>query len=156
MSGMRSLARVGAPALVALVALSSLSACFMFRPAPPIYEPSMPVHGLVVQDVVVPDEGPRAKTGDTLTLHYTGRLADGTVFDSSYERGEPVTFVLGAGEVPPGLEHGLVGLRRLGSRTLTVPGELGYGAEGLPGLVPPNATLTFEVELLELQPTETP
>jgi peptidylprolyl isomerase len=142
----------GARALATAAVLGLVSACSVFRTAPPLYAPAEPVHGLIVQDLVVPDEGPRAKVGDTLTLHYAGRLANGTVFDSSYDRGTPVTFVLGDGAVPPGLDRGLVGLKRLGRRKLSVPSELGYGPEGVPGLVPPNATLFFEVELINLEP----
>jgi len=128
--------------------------CGLFGAAPPRYEPAHLAGGLLVRDLVVPDAGPRAKPGDTLTLHYEGRLEDGTVFDSSYDRGEPVTFELGAGAVPAGLDRGLIGLRRLGRRKLVVPAPLGYGEDGVPGLVPGGATLVFDVELLDLAPLD--
>ena len=105
----------------------------------------------MVEDVVVPKAGPRAKHGDLVTIHYEGRLRDGEVFDSSYDRGTPITFELGAGKVPRGLDEGLVGLRLGGRRKLLVPGELGYGSAGVEGLVPPDATLHFDIELIELE-----
>jgi FKBP-type peptidyl-prolyl cis-trans isomerase len=133
-------------------ALALAPACGLFGVAPPEYAPARLADGLVVHDVVVPDAGPRAKPGDTLTRHNEGRISGGAVFDSSYDRGVPVTFVLGSGAVPAGLDRGLVGLRKLGRRKLLVPAELGYGAEGVPGLVPGGAALAFDVELLEIAP----
>jgi peptidylprolyl isomerase len=93
--------------------------------------------------------GAAAKDGDTLVVNYTGKLTDGTVFDSSVGK-QPFTFVLGAGQVIPGWDQGLVGLKVGGKRTLTIPPELGYGAQGA-GSIPPNATLIFDVELLEIK-----
>ena len=137
-----------------------------YRAKPPAYEPFTLPGNVFVQDLLVPEEGLSAANGDLVTIHYVGRLADGTVFDSSYERGVPIAFRLGAGEVPEGLELGLAGMREHGRRTLTVPSELGYGEEGLPGVVPGSATLSFEVELLSIErettiappeaPSETP
>jgi len=94
--------------------------------------------------------GPAAKEGDTLVVHYTGKLEDGTVFDSSVG-GEPFTFVVGAGQVIPGWDQGLIGLRVGGKRTLTIPPDLGYGAQGAGNVIPPNATLIFDVELVEIK-----
>jgi len=127
-----------------------LGGCFLFSVPAPTYGEATLANGLVVEDVVVPEAGPRAKVGDELTIHYEGRLTDGAVFDSSYDRGTPITFELGAGLVPRGLDEGLVGLRLGGRRQLTVPSDLGYGSEGVPGLVPPDAELYFDIELLEL------
>jgi FKBP-type peptidyl-prolyl cis-trans isomerase len=127
-----------------------LGGCFLFSVPPPDYGEATLASGVVVQDVVVPEVGPRAKVGDQVTIHYEGRLTDGAVFDSSYDRGTPITFELGAGLVPRGLDEGLVGLRLGGRRRLTVPSDLGYGPEGVPGLVPPDAELHFDIELLEL------
>ncbi len=125
-----------------------LSSCGLFRIAPPEYEPVVFENGLVVQDLVVPDAGREAVAGDRVSLHYEGRLEHGTVFDSSYERGEPIAFELGAGQVPAGLDQGVVGMRLFGRRRLIVPPALGYGEDGIPDLIPPAATLVFELELL--------
>jgi peptidylprolyl isomerase len=96
-------------------------------------------------------EGPAAKTGDTLLVHYTGWLADGTKFDSSYDKHQPFNpFMLGAGQVIKGWDKGLIGMKAGGKRKLTIPPELGYGERGSGTAIPPNATLVFEVELLKI------
>jgi FKBP-type peptidyl-prolyl cis-trans isomerase len=100
---------------------------------------------------LTPGTGPEAKPGKTVTVHYVGTLADGKKFDSSRDRGEGFTFRLGAGEVIKGWDQGVAGMKAGGLRKLTVPPELGYGSQGFPGAIPPNATLTFEVELLEVK-----
>ena len=146
----RRRARAGARA-ACLAALATLAGCSLFADSPPEYTAATLASGLVVQDLVVPDKGPRAKTGDLVTVHYEGRLQDGAVFDSSYDRGTPISFELGAGEVPAGLDEGLVGMRLRGRRRLTVPSDLGYGSEGVAGLVPPGALLVFELELTALE-----
>jgi len=92
-------------------------------------------------------EGTPAAAGDTLTVHYIGTLQSGQVFDSSYTRGEPFTFRLGAGNVIRGWDQGLVGMRVGGKRRLSIPPELAYGSQGS-GPIPPNATINFEIELL--------
>lgn len=97
-------------------------------------------------------DGEEAATGDSVTVHYTGKLQDGTEFDSSVG-GEPFTFTLGNGLVIQGWEQGVPGMRVGGRRELTIGPELGYGEAGY-GPIPPNATLTFEIELLEVDPAD--
>jgi FKBP-type peptidyl-prolyl cis-trans isomerase len=106
--------------------------------------------GLVIEDVVV-GSGPEATgPGQFVTVHYTGWLTDGTEFDSSRRRDEPFGFPLGVGYVIPGWDQGVVGMRVGGKRKLTIPPELGYGSRGAGGVIPPDATLVFEVELVDL------
>jgi FKBP-type peptidyl-prolyl cis-trans isomerase len=92
--------------------------------------------------------GAEAKKGDTVTVHYTGTLTDGTKFDSSVDRGEPFPFTLGQNRVIQGWELGVLGMKVGEKRKLTIPPELGYGNQAVGGVIPANATLIFEVELL--------
>lgn len=101
-------------------------------------------------NVLQPGDGAEAVPGSEVTVHYTGWLMDGTKFDSSRDRGEPFSLTLGAGRVIPGWERGLEGMRVGEIRELIIPPELGYGARGAGGVIPPNATLRFEVELLDV------
>ncbi|MGH3055421.1 MAG: FKBP-type peptidyl-prolyl cis-trans isomerase [Gaiellaceae bacterium] len=112
-------------------------------------EISMP-SGLKYVDLKVGD-GQIAETGMTAQVHYTGWLTDGTKFDSSVDRGQPFSFKLGAGQVIRGWDEGVKGMRVGGKRKLTIPPDLGYGQAGAGGVIPPNATLVFDVELLGLQ-----
>ena len=105
---------------------------------------------LKIKDLVV-GKGAAAKNGDTLSMHYTGWLLDGTKFDSSLDSGRPFPFVLGQGGVIEGWDKGLVGLKVGGKRELTIPSAMGYGAQGSPPVIPPNAGLRFEVELLSIK-----
>jgi len=92
--------------------------------------------------------GAEAKNGDTVTVHYTGTLENGTKFDSSLDSGTPFSFTLGTGEAIQGWDLGVLGMKVGEKRKLTIPSELGYGSQGAGGVIPPNATLIFEVELL--------
>src|SRR3954470_14378241 len=94
--------------------------------------------------------GAEATAGKRVTVHYVGTLTNGSKFDSSRDRGEGFRFSLGAGEVIRGWDEGVAGMKVGGMRKRTVPPELGYGARGFPPVIPPNATLVFEVELLEV------
>ncbi len=94
--------------------------------------------------------GASPKTGDTVTVHYTGWLTDGTKFDSSVDRAEPFSFVLGTGQVIQGWDEGVAAMKVGDKVRLTIPPEKAYGEQGYPGAIPPNATLIFEVELLSI------
>jgi FKBP-type peptidyl-prolyl cis-trans isomerase len=94
--------------------------------------------------------GTSPKTGDTVTVHYTGWLTDGTKFDSSVDRDDPFVFVLGQGQVIQGWDQGVAAMRVGDKVRLTIPPDLAYGEAGYPGAIPPRATLIFEVELLSI------
>ena len=106
--------------------------------------------GLKYEDQQV-GTGPSPKAGQTAVVHYTGWLTNGKKFDSSRDRGEPFSFSLGRGNVIRGWDEGVLSMRVGGKRKLTIPSSLGYGARGAGGVIPPDATLIFEVELLEVR-----
>lgn len=108
------------------------------------------VSGLQYVDVIE-GTGATPKSGQTVVVHYTGWLTDKTKFDSSVDRNEPFSFVLGQGQVIKGWDEGLSTMKVGGKRTLTIPPTLGYGARGAGGVIPPNATLIFDVALLEIR-----
>ena len=103
--------------------------------------------GLMIEELAI-GEGDEAVQGKRVSVHYTGWLTDGGKFDSSVDRNEPFAFPLGRGRVIPGWDEGVAGMKVGGKRKLTIPPHLGYGAHGAGGVIPPNATLVFEVELL--------
>ena len=105
--------------------------------------------GLIIEDVTI-GEGPFATAGQRVTVHYTGWLEDGEKFDSSKDRDEPFDFSLGGGRVIKGWDEGVQGMKVGGTRKLTIPPALGYGARGAGGVIPPNATLVFDVELVKV------
>jgi len=107
------------------------------------------VSGLIIEDISV-GSGDEASEGQIVSVHYTGWLIDGKKFDSSKDRNDPFEFGLGQRQVISGWDEGVVGMRIGGTRKLTIPPELGYGARGAGGVIPPNATLVFEIELLGL------
>lgn len=106
--------------------------------------------GLVIEDLEV-GTGPEATAGQHVQVHYTGWLTDGKKFDSSKDRNDPFVFGLGARQVIAGWDEGVQGMKVGGKRKLTIPASLGYGARGAGGVIPPNATLVFEVELLAVK-----
>ncbi len=104
---------------------------------------------LEIEDQIVGD-GEEAVAGQTVEVHYTGWLTDGTKFDSSHDRNDTFSFKLGGGQVIAGWDQGVAGMKIGGTRKLTIPADLGYGERGAGGVIPPNATLVFKVELIGL------
>jgi peptidylprolyl isomerase len=96
-------------------------------------------------------DGPKPQVGEVVAVHYTGMLDDGTVFDDSYQRGEPIRFPLGVGQVIPGWDEGIALMNKGGKARLIIPPDLAYGDQGAGNAIPPGATLTFDVELVDIQ-----
>ena len=124
------------------------------NPSNPGVSQSMNTSGIVNQLVSEDQQvgsGSEAVAGKTVSVHYTGWLTDGKKFDSSRDRNMPFSFKLGAGQVIPGWDQGVTGMKVGGKRKLTIPSQLAYGERGAGGVIPPNATLVFEVELLDVK-----
>jgi len=109
-----------------------------------------PAPQVEIQDIQV-GTGAEAVPGKSVVVNYTGTLTNGVVFDSSFKRNEPFTLTLGAGQVIPGWEQGLQGMKVGGTRVLTIPSSLGYGPQGAGSLIPPNATLIFQIQLVDVK-----
>ena len=140
-----------------LLGLSALlGGCTLFRPDPPEYDAVVLESGVVVKDLVVPEAGATAREGDAVAVEYDLALESGEQVDSSRTRAVPVRFRLGEGRAPAGLEQGLIGMRLFGRRLIIVPPELAYGEAGRPPRIPPNATVRFDVELVELEAAPSP
>ncbi len=105
---------------------------------------------LLIEDIQIGDGIEVASRGQFITVHYIGTLEDGTEFDASYTRNEPFSFPVGVGYVIPGWDQGVVGMKVGGKRRLIVPAQLGYGSQGAGDVIPPDATLIFEIELLNV------
>jgi peptidylprolyl isomerase len=105
--------------------------------------------GLQYMEIAV-GQGEAPKKGQMVSVHYTGMFKDGEKFDSSFDRDEPIEFVLGVGQVIKGWDEGLASMKCGGKRKLIIPGSLAYGKRGVPGVIPPDETLFFEVELLKI------
>jgi FKBP-type peptidyl-prolyl cis-trans isomerase len=119
-------------------------------PPPVSAQPTVTASGLQIIEIKV-GTGAEAQKGQTVSVDYTGWLADGTKFDSSLDRGQPITFVLGGGQLIPGFDEGVVGMKIGGQRRLIIPPDLAYGAQGRAPVIPANATLTFDVQLVSAQ-----
>ena len=126
------------------------------RQDPPGAKEEVPKITQLVKDDLKVGTGAEAVTGDTVKVHYTGRLMNGTKFDSSLDRKEPFEFTLGKGEVIKGWDQGVVGMKVGGKRKLTIPSKLAYGENGSPPKIKPNSPLQFEIELLEVVGKEGP
>jgi FKBP-type peptidyl-prolyl cis-trans isomerase len=119
-------------------------------PPPVSAQATVTASGLKIIEIKI-GTGAEAQKGQTVSVHYTGWLADGTKFDSSLDRGQPLSFVLGAGQMIPGFDEGVAGMKVGGQRRLIIPPNLAYGAQGRPPRIPANAELTFDVELVSVK-----
>ena len=138
----------------ALTLLALLTSCEKKGPEPIKEEKSIKIESKKMEFEKIDTaegSGKVAKKKDTLLMHYTGRLEDGTKFDSSHDRGQPLQFDLGIGQVIKGWDEGIEGMKVGGKRTLKIPSEMGYGARGAGSIVPPNAALVFDVKLIGVE-----
>ncbi|MGC6482684.1 MAG: FKBP-type peptidyl-prolyl cis-trans isomerase [Synechococcus sp.] len=138
------------PTLFAMAADSNQADASALGGAMNVEKSELTASGLRITDLEV-GSGAEATAGQSVVVHYRGTLEDGGQFDASYDRGTPFSFPLGAGRVIKGWDEGVQGMKVGGKRKLVIPPDLGYGARGAGGVIPPNATLIFEVELLEVK-----
>jgi peptidylprolyl isomerase len=154
---------IGAAAVIAVIVVlitggdDSSSSTTTFDPnsitKPKVEVPDGPPPKTLQTDDITEGEGAEAQPGDTLTMQYVGvNYSNGKEFDASWDSGQPFTFQLGAGSVIPGWDQGIQGMKVGGRRELIIPPDLGYGAQGSPPDIPPNETLVFIVDLLDVQP----
>jgi len=137
----------------ALTLLALLTSCEKKGPEPIKEEKSIKIESKKMEFEKIDTaegSGKVAKKKDTLLMHYTGRLEDGTKFDSSHDRGQPLQFDLGIGQVIKGWDEGIEGMKVGGKRTLKIPSEMGYGARGAGTVIPPHANLIFDIELVDV------
>ena len=137
---------------LALLALVPLSGCALFGITSKVKvdHPITVLENGVHYREIVPGQGPRVEVGQEVTIDYIGYLSDGTAFDSSYDRGVPIDFIVG--EAPlPGWDVGILGMQAGGRRHVSIPPELAYGEAGIDGLIPPNETLVFEIYVVEIR-----
>jgi FKBP-type peptidyl-prolyl cis-trans isomerase FkpA len=153
---MRRISTLARPAAAVILACAVLAGCA--RPSLPAVAPTNQVAALEVTDLVV-GQGAEASPGSKVTVHYTGWMYDhtrpekkGAAFDSSRKSGQPFSFVLGQQQVIAGWDQGMTGMKVGGQRRLVIPSALAYGDRGAGGVIPPGATLVFDVELLGVQP----
>ena len=140
--------------LLALCLLLTTSCALLTPiPAPPV--PWVTESGIVVTDLIKP-KGVGVVAGQDVSVHYRAKLRTGVEFDSSYDQGAPIPFTAGLGQVPAGFDEGVLGMRLGGQREVTVPPELAFGEAGIPGLVPPDAEITFFLELMTMGPIPPP
>jgi len=137
-------------ALVLVSASLLFSSCCIFTAKPPVYPTVLLEGGVLIQDLVIPETGQPIRSGDRVTIDYSMRLEDGTEVDSTLETGEPISFDVGAGEVPRGLDLGIVGMLCFGRRRMVLPPEMAYGEEGRSPRIPGNAVVELDVEVIEV------
>lgn len=118
--------------------------------------PSPVLTQLQMQDLNVGSSSASVVAGDTITVNYIGAFLDGKAFDNSYQRGQPFTFQVGVGQVIPGFDQGVLGMKIGGKRQVAIPSDLGYGATGQGSVIPPNTPLLFQIELLDIASKEAP
>jgi FKBP-type peptidyl-prolyl cis-trans isomerase len=140
--------------LIIVLILIAIGVYFLLRPESSVSQnqqtsSSYDIQGMKVE-ILQQGTGEGAKSGDTITVNYVGTLQNGTKFDSSIDRGQPFKFTLGQNSVIQGWELGVVGMKAGEKRRLTIPPELGYGSRGAGGVIPPNATLVFEIDMLAI------
>ena len=136
--------------LIAALGLTGLAYLFLRNESRSAQSEVTTASGLRYVDLVT-GTGPSPKPGQTVSVHYTGTLENGTKFDSSVDRGQPFTFQIGVGRVIKGWDEGVMTMKIGGKRRLIIPPQLGYGARGAGGVIPPNATLIFDVELIDVK-----
>jgi FKBP-type peptidyl-prolyl cis-trans isomerase len=150
--------RVFYSCVAALIILPACSKSDTPSPAPTAAAAATAPTARFIDDLKIVDlvegRGPGVVSGDILVVNYVGKLQDGTKFDSTFDRGQPMQFTIGRGDVIEGWDKGIVGMKVGGKRQITIPPDYAYGDAGVPPSIPPKATLVFEVDLLEIRPPQ--